>query len=134
MTMIFSASGEALSFDRSSRFLGPLIQWLMPWLSVEGRHTVMVLIRKGGHVSEYAVLALLSYRALRATVSHPPGWYWRIAAGAVVIVIVYAISDEWHQAHVPNRQGAVADVVLDTIGGLLGLTLLFIWRRRFAEK
>ena len=41
---------------------------------------------------------------------------WALAA--IAMVACYASLDEFHQIFVPGRTAAVADVLLDTIGGI----------------
>ena len=65
MALIFSASGDRASFSHSSRIIGPIVRWLFPQLSDEAVHAIVVLVRKCAHLAEYAVLALLLWRALR---------------------------------------------------------------------
>jgi VanZ family protein len=86
----------------------------------------LVFVRKCAHLTEYAVLALLLWRALHK----PPGpgvarWRWPVAGLVLALVALYAASDEFHQTFVPSREGCVTDVVLDTIGGALGLLCLW---------
>ncbi|HPU56817.1 MAG TPA: VanZ family protein, partial [Verrucomicrobiota bacterium] len=80
MALIFSASGDTKSYDRSSRIIAPLVRLLFPSLS-EGAVDRMVLVaRKGAHVTEYAVLAVLCWYAIRRPVrSDPRPWSWRQA-------------------------------------------------------
>jgi hypothetical protein len=52
MAVIFFASGDRMSFQHSSRIVAPLLHWLWPQLSPEAIHTVVVLVRKAGHVTE----------------------------------------------------------------------------------
>jgi len=50
----------------------------------------------------------------------------------LLIVTMYAITDELHQSFVPSREGSVWDVLLDTTGGAFGLLFLWIlgrWRK-----
>ena len=134
MAVIFSASGDQLSFQHSSRIIGPFVRWLLPHLSDEVIHAIVVIVRKCAHLTEYAVLALLLWRALRK----PPGpdaphWRWSEAGLALTLVALYAASDEYHQTFVPSRQGCVSDVLLDTAGGALALLCLWAagrWRKR----
>lgn len=70
------------------------------------------------HVIEYAVLALLCYRAFRwAAVP-------RVAQQAVLLAIVtasfYGMTDEVHQAFVPFRESSWLDWVADTAGAVIG--------------
>lgn len=87
---------------------------------------MMFFIRKLGHLSEYGVLAVLSWWALRGMRVEKEGWSWGDALWALIIVALYAASDEIHQALVPNREGTIRDVLIDTVGGLLGLGLVWL--------
>ena len=134
MGLIFSASGDGASFSHSSRIIGPLVRWLFPHVSDEAIHAAVVVIRKCAHLTEYAVLALLLWRALsqaRPVAARP--WEWSTAGLALAVTALYAASDEFHQLFVPTRQASVWDVALDTVGGavgLLGLWALVRWRQR----
>ena len=124
MCVIFSASGDAMSFGHSSRIIGRLARWLLPQLSDATLHDIVVFVRKCAHVSEYALLALLLWAALPRA-RHQGGWDWAKARQVLTLLAIYAASDEFHQAFVPSRQGSVWDVLLDTFGGMLGLAVLW---------
>jgi VanZ family protein len=72
-------------------------------------------IRKAAHLTEYAVLGLLVFRALDEP-ERPRAVLWSIA-----ICAAYAALDELHQAWVPNRTGSVLDVAIDASGAALGV-------------
>lgn len=93
-----------------------LLPWQLPplWLNV-----VETILRKGAHVAAYAILAILVYRALAA--SWPRAARSRLLWAAFGIAVLYAVSDEWHQALVPGRDGRVFDVLIDAFGAYLGL-------------
>lgn len=130
MSVIFSASSDGMSFHRSSRIIGPLVRWLFPQLSDEAVHAIVVGARKCAHVAEYAVLALLLWRALRKPPAPGvPRWQWPATGLALVLVALYAASDEFHQAFVPSRQGSVRDVLLDTAGAAAALLCLWGYGR-----
>jgi VanZ family protein len=124
MTLIFTGSGDPLSFQHSSTFLEPLLRWLLPWLSDTGVHNAMLFVRKCGHIAEYAVLAVLLWHAVRKTATAPQRWYWPHARAAFLLACVYAATDELHQVLVPSRQGAFVDVLVDAVGAALGLLLV----------
>ena len=133
MCVIFTASGDAHSFRHSSRILGPVLRWIFPNISESAVNTTVTVIRKCAHLTEYAVLALLFWRMLRKPVkkdSRP--WSWRHAAIAVLLVALYAATDEFHQNFVPSRDASVRDVLIDTAGGAGGMLLLWAigtWRK-----
>lgn len=132
MALIFSGSGDSRSASHSSRIIAPLVRWLCPDVSEETLNLVVLLVRKCAHLTEYAVLAWLFWRAVRKPVKHDRRpWSWRLAGGAILFVMLYAASDEWHQSFVPNREGCVRDVLIDTVGAMLGMALLWgNWRWR----
>lgn len=81
-------------------------------------------VRKGAHMTEYAILAILLYIWLgRWQMQHI-----KTACLAAVLAVVYACSDEFHQLFVPGRAGRVSDVLIDSAGAVLGLALFLIMR------
>lgn len=68
-----------------------------------------------GHLGEYAVLA---FALLLAFLPQP---FRRRVVFALPLGILYALSDELHQAFVPGRAASVGDVALDVAGVLLGV-------------
>ncbi len=87
-----------------------------------------LLVKNGAHFVEYAVLALLWYRAIYSRFPHPI-----IQPLAFVIVVFYAVSDEFHQSFVPGRSATWQDVAIDLIGGacaLLAWNVLHHWWTR----
>jgi VanZ family protein len=81
---------------------------LLPWSAPEQIAALHWLLRKTGHVVEYAVLALLWRRALTVPGGPAP---WR---GPLALAALTAVLDEAHQALTPTREGRIADVLLDT--------------------
>lgn len=77
------------------------------------------LVKKGGHVVGYGLLALAYWRGLGPERGkRPVAW---------VLAICYALTDEIHQAFVPGRYSSLLDVLLfDNLGAILGLML---WER-----
>jgi len=78
------------------------------------------LVRKIGHLGVYGILARLVARALTGSTL----WSWkRIFMWSLVLTMLYACTDEWHQSFVPGRSAAVHDVLIDTAGAWLALGL-----------
>ena len=127
MGLIFAGSTDLLSSQRTSRIFGLLLRWLNPQVSDETIRAVQAVARKGGHVAEYSVLALLLWRARRKPFKDDPRpWSWGEAALVVFYAGLYAASDEFHQWFVPTRGASVRDVLLDMLGA--GAGLLLLWR------
>jgi VanZ family protein len=133
MALIFSASSDSHSYEHSSRFVEPFLHWLFPKMPQDNIEKIHHLIRKCGHLTEYAILALLLWRALHLSKDNLSPWSWPKVGGTLLIVFIYAASDEFHQIFVPTRTPLVSDVLIDTAGGAIGLLALWIfgrWRKR----
>ena len=108
------------------------------WTVFQGPPPVR-LMRKSGHIFEYAVLALLVGRALL--------WTWtrggeavtrallsRVWVVGVLVCAVYAVTDEWHQLFVPLRVGYVWDVAVDALSAAAALGIWYIVRAGMAAR
>ena len=129
-TLIFGASSDASSVQHSSRLIGPLVRWLFPHLAEASVGHIVYFVRKCAHLTEYAILALLFWRAFRKPVkADTRPWSWIESRNAWLGVVVYASTDEIHQRFVPGRQGSFYDVLIDSTGGALGLLALWAFGR-----
>jgi VanZ family protein len=72
------------------------------------------VLRKGAHITEYAILGALLYRALGRE------------AVALAVGIAYAATDELHQHFVRGRHASPVDVAIDAAGLALGM---LVWLR-----
>jgi len=77
-----------------------------------------LVLKKAAHLAEYAVLAILLLRALAPVRSEATRGAF-LAAWA--LAVIYAVTDEIHQAFVPGRSAAALDVLIDALGAMLGL-------------
>src|ERR1051325_5369443 len=68
MIFIFVGSTDLLSAEHTSRFIGPFLRWFAPDISEATIASVQLVVRKCAHLTEYAVLAALLYRAFRQSV------------------------------------------------------------------
>jgi VanZ family protein len=85
----------------------------IPSLST-GLGTWDTILRKGAHLTEYAVLGGLLYRAL----GREPL--------ALAVGIAYAATDELHQYFVRGRHASPVDVAIDAVGVAVGM---LVWLR-----
>lgn len=121
--LILWLGSAGLSADSTSRFLGPLIAWLLPNAGPETRELAHFVVRKGAHLFEYGVLAVLAWRAARPDLPRTPS-----AALTLGLVLAVAVVDEARQAGLAARTGSPGDVALDVAGACLALGLLFALR------
>jgi VanZ family protein len=70
-----------------------------------------LVLRKLGHMTEFAILGALLYRAVA-----------RVPA-AIALASVYAVTDELHQAFVSGRHASPIDWLIDTAGATAGVVL-----------
>jgi VanZ family protein len=126
LAAIFFFSSDALSAAHTSRFVEPIIRRLLPGASYETVYAVHVAVRKCGHLLEYALLALLAFRAVRSGRPEPfePRW----AAAALAVAALYALVDEYHQTFVTSRTGNLGDAAIDVVGAGAALVAL-AWSR-----
>ena len=97
---------------------------LVGWAMVDVRRTAA-----GGHLLHPSLHALRQYTRLDLR-----PWTARHAWLALGLSCTYAITDELHQCCVPGRQGAMGDVLLDSLGAACGLLLLWLagrWSKRW---
>jgi VanZ family protein len=79
------------------------------------------LVKKGGHVLGYGLLAVSYWYGL--------GFKKRHWLAAFLLALAYALSDEFHQSFVPGRHPSLVDaLVIDAGGAAIGLGLAY-WRR-----
>lgn len=85
---------------------------------------ISFVVRKTGHFGEYAILAilvtilLLTYKSFRKNK--------KLLAIAVIVCIVYAVTDELHQGFVEGRSPKAMDVCIDSVGALCGTILVVV--------
>jgi VanZ family protein len=127
--IMFVGSTDLLSGEHTSRLLVPLLRWLKPDISSEALAQIHFLVRKLAHISEYAILSMLLWRAvlggsnLRLKMAFVFGAVW-LACG------IFAISDEFHQLFVQSRTSASSDVLIDICGATIGLAICLMLARR----
>ena len=75
------------------------------------------IVKKGGHLVGYAILALSYWYAFRMQ-QDKRGLAWLLA-------VLYALTDEFHQSFVPGRHSTIWDVLIfDNLGAMLSLWIV----------
>jgi VanZ family protein len=116
-------SSDRWGAGATAPLIEPWLRALVPWAAPEQIAALHWLARKAGHVTEYAVLALLWRRALAA------GW-----GGPLLLAALTAALDEAHQATTLTRGGSVADVLLDCAAAAAALAVAARGIRASADR
>lgn len=93
--------------------------------------TVSLIIRKGAHFTEFAILGFLCLstlvtKKLQNCVNRSEYYtsfksnFIRLGLYSCIFSCFYAMTDEFHQGFVADRAPALLDVCIDTSGGLTG--------------
>ncbi|MGB2874923.1 MAG: VanZ family protein [Gaiellaceae bacterium] len=113
-----------MALPRRFALWGPPLLWagvIFAFSSIPSLSTGLgvwdTILRKGAHVTEYAILGLLLLRALGREMP------------ALLLGVAYAATDELHQHFVRGRHASPFDVAIDGFGVSVGLLVLQLTRR-----
>lgn len=124
--LISSFSTHYFSGEQTSRFIIPILHWLLPWADARVLRLLHIAIRKSAHVTEFAVFSAAVFHGVRA---ERHGWRLEWAVLTLLIAVAYAGFDEWHQSFVPLREARVRDVLIDVTGALLAQVLVWVYAK-----
>ena len=131
--VIFVGSSDLMSAEHTSRFLVPFLRWLKPGISFETLAMIQFVVRKCAHLTEYAILALLLFRAVFRGTNLK--WSMSILCMSVwVACVLVAATDEFHQSFLESRTASVWDVMIDAGGAIFGLLISSFFAKRRARK
>lgn len=117
--MVFIFIMSSLEGDVSnarSYFIVDIFKSIGVTTSTEDGAILNFIIRKSGHFIEYFILAILMYNALIDVVGTK-----YIIILTIFCVFLYGCGDEIHQLFVVGREGKFSDVIIDTLGGAVGV-------------
>jgi len=100
----------------------PVIIWMGTIFFLSSRISIQVvheeavnfIFFKMLHVIEYSILFVLLVRALRFTYTFAN--LFQMYMTALMLTVLYAVTDEIHQVYVPSREGRIRDVIIDALG------------------
>ena len=128
MAFIFFASTGNFSASNTGMIIRPVVLWFFPNISDERLMAIHFLIRKLGHFTEYAILGLLTARAFIDSSRAGLRRHWFF--DGLMLIVLYALSDEFHQSFVASRTASIHDSLIDISGGLFALIMFAVWRKR----
>ena len=83
--------------------------------------------KKSAHMAAYAGLYYLVRKAIWGSFPTLSKYDWRVWLLPLLICIIYAFTDEFHQSFTPNRTASLRDVGYD----FLGMSFVFLRQYRF---
>ena len=86
-----------------------------------------VVVRKGAHFFEYAVLSFLLWRIfyIKNKFSWREAFMW-----SFLISLFYGVSDELHQTFTSGRTGRLIDAAFDGLSSLVALEFITLYVRK----
>lgn len=86
---------------------------------------ISFVVRKLAHFTEYMILFVLIYRVASLYFKSR-----KTLLLCLLLVFLYASSDEFHQSFIPGRSPAFRDVMIDTSGGFFAWVVLYFKQGR----
>jgi VanZ family protein len=126
LLLIFFFSTDTFSSGETSRIIVPLLRLLAGSLSSETLDFWHAVIRKLGHITEYFVLAFLTYRSVKHKNPNTVNANMR-TFGCVVFAAAF---DELHQRFTVFRTASPIDVGYDCFGAVWALWLIATYETR----
>ena len=96
---------------------------ILPIFRTMSLQTVQIIVRKFAHAFEYAALGGSTTWAFRKPLGEKSKYL------AFILSTAFACSDEIHQLFVAGRGGCIQDVLVDTIGALIGISLVKLFSK-----
>ena len=121
--VIFFLSSDQGAMTQTSRFVGPLLHLLFPTAPEETIQLYHFYIRKAAHLTEYAILAFLAWRAFSLS-SLTALRRYRYPLPIVLVGLISSL-DEFNQSFEASRTSSPWDVLLDISGG--SAAIVAIW-------
>lgn len=119
MILIFTMS--AFNSTESSNQSNFIVNIILDIFNITNIKLLSLIIRKLAHFTEYFILGILIYNLIHS--------YDKKIYMAIIICVLYAISDEIHQLFVPGRSCQLLDILIDSIGSIVGIYLLYLIKK-----
>jgi VanZ family protein len=120
-------STDTFSAEHTGGVLMKILHALFGNISAHRFHQIHFFIRKAAHFGSYGLLGALAFFSWRATLPAFPRWTFRWSALALLLVLIAASADEFHQSFVSSRTGNWHDVALDFTGAIFFQGAIAFW-------
>lgn len=94
--------------------------------------TLIFLVRKTAHFTEYAILGSLFFLNLKSWQRPKSSTSMNILL-SLIFSFLYACTDELHQIFVPGRSAQFRDILIDTLGASFGVLITYLIIKLFAK-
>ncbi len=130
MCFIFYMSSRSGSESQEqSDLVLSILNFLGLQLNESIKNIASFIVRKTAHVTEYMILYILIFRVVTLYSNTK-----KSKLIALFCMVLYASTDEIHQLFVPGRSGMVRDVFIDSIGGIIGVGITFVYENIKKKK
>ena len=127
LCVLAAFSTDLFSAEHTGSVLEKILRALFGHVSQHTFQLVHFLIRKGAHFCSYGLLSAFAFFSWRATLPAFPRWTFRWSALALLLVLIAASMDEFHQSFVSSRTGNWHDVALDFTGAFFFQGVIAFW-------
>ena len=109
--------------DTSSSQSGSIVEVIANIFNIKNIEILSLIIRKLAHITEYFILGILTINCLKDYKIK------KIYISSILFCIIYACSDEFHQLFISGRSGTIIDVLIDSIGIILGIFIYKLFKK-----
>ncbi|MBC7473133.1 MAG: VanZ family protein, partial [Candidatus Sericytochromatia bacterium] len=124
---IFLASNDPSSGEKSSiitRFLIKIVNNITGYtIDASQEINITFIIRKTAHITEYGLLTMSYFYGLTKTILKEEKFSSSYIF-SLILAVLYASSDEFHQTFIAGRVGTYKDVLIDSIGMIISYFIL----------
>jgi len=118
LMMLVFFSTDTFSAEHTGGILWNILHYFVPGISLHHFQMIHFFVRKSAHFCFYGILSLLAFYSWRTTMPRRARWSFRWSGLALLLTLVAASLDEFHQSFVPSRGASPRDVLLDMTGAL----------------
>lgn len=112
--MIFIFTMSNFNSVESSSQSGTIVNIISNFVNINNIDLITTIIRKLAHITEYLILGILMLNCLKDyNISN-------VIIVSIILCIIYSCTDEIHQLFIDGRSGEVLDVLIDSIGIVIG--------------
>ncbi len=139
LCLLAAFSTDTFSAEHTGSILEKVLRALFGEISHQRFVAIHFLIRKSAHFCSYGALSAFAFFSWRATFPALKAWSARWSGQALLLTLVAASADEFHQSFLPSRTASPRDVMLDMVGALffqiaIAIVLRLFWPERIREE